>query len=127
MDKNNGPATFTWRITHGEHRDNFTLLGWSNVKKEEALPLEYLNHCGATFWAVDDDHIALRHCDISSCFAGYGKVNAATHLRTRLKRGNKTEKDEYNIIINHLKTAGENLRITNGAIGENSEIVTIEV
>lgn len=127
MGKNNRAATFEWRITHGEYRDHHTLIGWSNVKMEKDLPLEYTNHHGAAFWAVDDDHIALRNCDISSCFAGYGRVNAATHLRTRIKRGYKIEKNEYDVIIAHLKTAGENLRVAKDVIENSSEIVMVEV
>ncbi len=120
-------ATFEWRITRFEYGDRYTLMGWSNVKSIDDLPLEYINQRGARFWAESADHIILKGCDISSCYAGYGKLNACTHMRTGMIRGMMMKKPEYDIVISHLHDAGKRLRIVNQTIKENSECVTLEV
>lgn len=125
--KNKPQAIFDWRITHFEYGDRYTLMGWVNIRSADELPFEYINHPGARFWASGDDRIILKGCDISSCYAGYGRPNAPTHLRTGLNRGTRMEKPEYDIIISHLRTAGENLRIIDQTIKENSERITMEV
>jgi len=114
-------------MTRFEYGDRYTLMGWSNVKSIDELPLEYINHPGARFWVSDDDRIILKGCDISACYAGYGRLNAPTQLRIGIKRGSQMEKPEYDIVISHLCTAGKNLRIIDQTTKENSERITIEV
>lgn len=120
-------AKFEWRITRFEYGDRYTLMGWSGVKEADELLLEYINYSGARFWAIGDDLIGLKNCDVTPCFACFGRINAPTYLRTKLHIGIMMEKPEYDIVISHLHDAAENLRIINQTLRDRCEKIVLEV
>jgi len=104
-------AEFTWRITS----QYCTLIRWSGVLMKAELPFEYANGPGPKFWYVPPvvdvgvaygDHIRL-------------SIDAATHLVV----GSVILREDYDMLIEYLKSAGERLSEIKKEVNEGEESV----